>query len=39
MFSRYAEFFAQVYGEGCAFDRKTKHLIALAAALAAGCEP
>lgn len=39
MFSRYDEFFAQVYGEGGAFDRKTKHLIALAASLAAGCEP
>ncbi len=39
MFSLYDEFFAKIYGEGGVFDRKTKHLIALAASLAAGCEP
>ncbi len=39
MFTPYDEFFAQVYSEQGPFDRKTKHLIALAASLAAGCEP
>lgn len=36
--AKYQEFFNQAYAEG-ALDRKTKHLIALAASLAAGCEP
>ena len=35
--SKYQEFFDSAYGEG-AIDRKTKHLIALGASLAAGCE-
>jgi len=35
--SKYQEFFNAAYGEG-AIDRKTKHLIALGASLAAGCE-
>ena len=39
MFAKYDEFFNDVYGEAGAFDRKTKYLIALAASLAAGCEP
>ena len=39
MFTGYDAFFARVYGDGTALDRKTKHLIALAASLAAGCEP
>lgn len=39
MFEHYDEFFDSVYGEGGAFERKTKYLIALAASLAAGCEP
>ena len=34
----YQDFFNQAYADG-AIDRKTKHLIALAASLAAGCEP
>ncbi len=34
----YQSFFETVYAEG-ALDRKTKHLIALGASLAAGCEP
>jgi len=34
----YRSFFERVYAEG-ALDRKTKHLIALGASLAAGCEP
>jgi len=33
----YDEFFNAAYSEG-AIDRKTKHLIALAASLAAGCD-
>ena len=37
--SKYDEFFVGVYQDGGAFDRKTKHLIALAASLAAACEP
>ena len=37
--SKYGEFFSEVYQDGGAFDRKTKHLIALAASLAAACEP
>jgi AhpD family alkylhydroperoxidase len=36
--SRYQEFFNLAYAEG-AIDRKTKHLIALGASLAAGCDP
>lgn len=39
VFAKYDEFFNDVYGEAGAFDRKTKYLIALAASLAAGCEP
>ena len=39
MFVKYDEFFNNVYGEASTFDRKTKYLIALAASLAAGCEP
>ena len=35
--SKYKEFFDQAYAEG-ALDRKAKHLIALGASLAAGCE-
>jgi len=35
---KYQEFFNIVYADG-AIDIKTKHLIALAASLAAGCEP
>lgn len=34
----YQSFFETVYADG-ALDRKTKHLIALGASLAAGCEP
>ncbi len=36
--SKYQEFFNAAYTEG-AIDRKTKHLIALGASLAAGCDP
>ncbi len=39
MFSRFDEFFDTVYADDGVFDRKTKHLIALAASLGAGCEP
>jgi alkylhydroperoxidase/carboxymuconolactone decarboxylase family protein YurZ len=35
---RYKEFFEAAYADG-ALDRKTKHLAALAASLAAGCDP
>ena len=35
---KYREFFEAAYADG-AIDRKTKHLIALAASLGAGCEP
>ncbi len=35
---KYQEFFDEAYAEG-AIDRKTKHLIALAASLSAGCDP
>jgi alkylhydroperoxidase/carboxymuconolactone decarboxylase family protein YurZ len=35
---KYREFFEAAYAEG-AIDRKMKHLIALGASLAAGCEP
>ena len=35
---KYDEFFSSVYSEGV-IDRKTKHLIALSASLAAGCDP
>ena len=35
---KYQDFFASVYEAG-AIDVKTKHLIALGASLAAGCEP
>ncbi|MCL4539211.1 MAG: carboxymuconolactone decarboxylase family protein, partial [Bacteroidetes bacterium] len=35
---KYQEFFDAAYAEG-AIDRKTKHLIALGASLAAGCDP
>lgn len=34
---KYQEFFSQTYADG-ALSRKTKHLIALGASLAAGCE-
>jgi alkylhydroperoxidase/carboxymuconolactone decarboxylase family protein YurZ len=34
----YQAFFEAAYAEG-ALDRKTKHLIALGASLAAGCDP
>lgn len=37
MLGKYDEFFNAAYSEG-AIDRKTKHLIALAASLAAGCD-
>ena len=37
-FSKYQEFFNAAYAEG-AIDQKTKHLIALGASLAAGCDP
>ena len=36
--SKYQEFFNSAYAEGT-IDRKTKHLIALGASLAAGCDP
>ncbi len=40
LFAEYDRFFAATYGgEKGAFDRKTVHLIALAASLAAACEP
>jgi alkylhydroperoxidase/carboxymuconolactone decarboxylase family protein YurZ len=35
---KYREFFETAYAEGV-IDRKMKHLIALGASLAAGCEP
>ncbi len=35
---KYREFFETAYGTGV-IDRKMKHLIALGASLAAGCEP
>ena len=35
--NKYQEFFDAVYAEG-RIDRKTKHLIALGASLAAGCD-
>ena len=35
--SKFQEFFDEAYAQG-ALDRKTKHLIALGASLAAGCE-
>jgi alkylhydroperoxidase/carboxymuconolactone decarboxylase family protein YurZ len=35
--SKYQEFFDEAYAQG-SLDRKTKHLIALGASLAAGCE-
>lgn len=37
LLSSYQAFFDQTYAQG-ALDRKTKHLIALGASLAAGCE-
>jgi alkylhydroperoxidase/carboxymuconolactone decarboxylase family protein YurZ len=36
--AKYQEFFNAAYAEG-AIDRKMKHLIALGASLAAGCDP
>lgn len=36
--NKYDEFFAMVYSRG-AMDIKTKHLVALSASLAAGCQP
>ncbi len=36
--SKYQEFFNEAYAEGI-IDQKTKHLIALGASLAAGCDP
>jgi alkylhydroperoxidase/carboxymuconolactone decarboxylase family protein YurZ len=36
--SNYQKFFNAAYAEGT-IDRKTKHLIALGASLAAGCDP
>lgn len=36
-FTQYQDFFKQTYADGV-LDRRTKHLIALAASLAAGCE-
>jgi alkylhydroperoxidase/carboxymuconolactone decarboxylase family protein YurZ len=38
LLGKYQEFHNAAYTEG-ALDRKTKHLIALGAALAAGCDP
>ena len=35
--SKYQEFFDEAYAQG-SLDKKTKHLIALGASLAAGCE-
>ncbi len=35
---KYGDFFEGVYADGV-LDRKTKHLIALGASLAAGCDP
>ena len=37
LLGKYDEFFTAAYSEG-AIDRKTKHLIALGASLAAGCD-
>ncbi len=37
LLGKYRQFFDSVY-EGGILDRKTKHLIALSASLAAGCE-
>jgi len=37
LLGKYNEFFNAAYSEGV-IDRKTKHLIALAASLAAGCD-
>ncbi len=37
LLGKYDEFFNAAYSEG-AIDRKTKHLIALGASLAAGCD-
>jgi len=37
LLSKYQEFFEETFAQG-ALDRKTKHLIALGASLAAGCE-
>jgi len=39
MFNAYDQFHASIYGQEGVLGRKTKHLIALAASLAAGCEP
>jgi alkylhydroperoxidase/carboxymuconolactone decarboxylase family protein YurZ len=38
LLGKYQEFFSAAYVEGT-IDRKTKHLIALGASLAAGCDP
>lgn len=38
LLGNYQVFFDAVYSDG-AIDRKTKHLIALAASLGAGCDP
>ncbi len=39
MFNAYDQFHSSIYGQEGILGRKTKHLIALAASLAAGCEP
>jgi len=39
MFSAYEQFHSSIYNQEGVLGRKTKHLIALAASLAAGCEP
>lgn len=39
MFNEYDQFHSTIYGQEGVLGRKTKHLIALAASLAAGCEP
>ncbi len=39
MFSEYDRFHSSIYSQEGVLGRKTKHLIALAASLAAGCEP
>jgi alkylhydroperoxidase/carboxymuconolactone decarboxylase family protein YurZ len=38
LLGKYQEFFNAAYADA-AIDRKTKHLIALGASLAAGCDP
>lgn len=39
MFNAYDQFHTSIYGQEGVLGRKTKHLIALAASLVAGCDP